>query len=149
MTAKSYTILGVCLVLIGAAIGGWFAFRQQFYVFLMYHGKGNWASTRLASLPSVDLPLLERHLQSDQWFVRCSVVRTLRKMDDKERVLPILERQVPREKDSYCLLELAVALGKFKEDDQAMSIMQGLRDDPKVGSQVRELLQKSSSPAQP
>ena len=147
MKAKNWMILGVCLLLIGAAIGGWFAFRQQFYVFLIYHGKGNWASTRLANLPDVDLAMLEKHLESDKWFVRCSEVRTLRKMDDRERVLPILKRQVPREKDSYCLLELAVALGKFKAPDEAMSIMQGLRDDPKVGSQAREFLQKSSYPA--
>ena len=150
MTAKKWTILGVGILLIGAAVGGWLAFRQQFYLFMMYHGRGNWASTRMASLPDVDLPMLEKHLESEKWFVRCSVVRTLRKMDDKERILPILEKQLPREKHSSCQLELAAALMKFNEYDKAKEVLEGLVNDPEVGEPARNLLEnlkKISPPA--
>jgi hypothetical protein len=147
MRAKHWTILGLCLLLIAGTIAGWFVFRQKFYVFLMYHGKGNWASTRLANLPNVDVSLLEENLESDKWFVRCSVLRTLRKMDDKEHVLPVLERHAPREKHAYCLLELAVALAKFGEGAQAKSILQTLTDDPQVGPQAKDVLQQMSRTA--
>lgn len=147
MKSKHWIILGVLALLVVAGIGGWFLFRQQFYVFLMYRGQGNWASTRLAGLPNVDLELLERHLQSDKWFVRCSVYRTFRKLEDKERVFPILEKYVQSEKDSYCRLELAVGLIHFKEYEKAKTYLEGLVDDPKVGESAREILKQSSRPA--
>jgi len=147
MRAKHWTILGILVVLVVVAVAGWFAFRQQFYVYLMYHGRGNWASTRMAALPNVDLPLLEKHLESDQWFVRCSIVRTLRKMDDKTRILPILEKQVSREEHSSCRLELAAALLKFQEYEKAGRILEGLVDDPEVGGSARDILKKLSTPA--
>jgi len=147
MSSKNWIVLGALVVLILASIAGWFAFRQQIYVFLMYHGQGNRASTWLAKLPNVDFPLLEKHLGSDKWFVRCSVIRTLRKLDDKARVLPILEKHISTETDSYCRLELAVGLLKFKEYDKARPILEGLRDDSKVGAEARDILKKLSAPA--
>jgi len=68
-------------------------------------------------------------------------------MDDKNAVIPILEKQLLREKDSYCLLELAVGLIKFKESDKAKLILQGLTDDPKVGLQARDFMKQYSRSA--
>lgn len=147
MKPRHWIILGILALLVVGGVGGWFVLRQQFYVLLMHRGQGNWASTRMAKLPNVDFALLERELGSDKWFVRCSVLRTLRKMDDKERIFPILEKHLLREKESYCLLELAAGLIRFKEFDRAKAVLESLVDDPKVGDSARELLKQWSQPA--
>jgi hypothetical protein len=137
--AKWYIIGAGGLFLVFSA---WFLLREPFYVFMVHRGRGEWASTRLAEMRSLDREFFEKHLRSEKWHVRISMLRTLRKMEDRDFAVPILMAHLPREKEASCRLEIAVALLEHGEFDRAKPVLEALVDDDQWGRTAADLLKK-------
>lgn len=130
-------LAGVLLVLAGT-----YFFRENLYIFMMYRGKGEWASKKLAAMKPPNIALIEKHLQSDRWYVRCALIRTLHRMDNKEAAMPVIEDLIRKEQDGACRLELAVALLKYGQWSAAKAVLESIADHEIVGASAREYLAK-------
>lgn len=139
LKARWYLIPAAAIFLL---LFSWFLFRAEFYVFMIYRGRGEWASSHLAKMNSLERDFFEKHLQSPKWHVRCSILRTLRKMDNEALAVPILLEHAKEEKDGTCQLELAVALLKHGQYDEAKPILYALRADEKWGKAAEQILLK-------
>ena len=86
---------------------------------------------------------MKKNLESDLFFVRLYLIKSLQERPAKSReaAIMVLKEQSLREEDSLCRLQIAEGLISYDQIPAAKAILTSLVDDVKVGQQAKERLE--------